>query len=174
MKTSTGGQPDDYGIFTWPNGDTYMGDWMKGIRCGKGIFRSASGKEYVGHWEGGLRHGWGVLSHANGEVYEGEFRAGRADGLGHLQSANGDTYDGQFENNKFHGMGRFCKSSDQHLGYCVRGKAEGMGASPSRAEKVQRPLPQRQARRERRVHLPQRPPLRGQLGRGWHGTSGCS
>ena len=117
-----------YGIFTWPNGDTYMGDWARGIRSGRGIFRSASGKEYVGHWQGGLRHGWGVLTHANGEVYEGEFRFGAADGLGHLRSANGDTYNGQFERNRFHGMGRYRKSNgDTYLGYCVRGKAGGMG-----------------------------------------------
>jgi hypothetical protein len=36
-----------YGIFTWPNGDTFMGSWRNGRREGAGIFRSASGRECV-------------------------------------------------------------------------------------------------------------------------------
>ena len=66
-----------YGVFTWPSGDSYLGDWRSGQRHGVGLFRSADGREYCGQWAAGVRHGWGCLAHANGEEYEGEFKHGK-------------------------------------------------------------------------------------------------
>jgi len=69
MDETPGGGADfnGYGVFTWANGDTYLGDWESGQRGGVGIFRSHDGKEYAGQWKGGLRHGWGTVTAANGE-----------------------------------------------------------------------------------------------------------
>lgn len=49
-----------YGIYTWPNGDVFMGQWVDGVRHGGGIFRSADGREYVGSWARNVREGHGV------------------------------------------------------------------------------------------------------------------
>ena len=27
-----------YGVYEWPNGDKYMGDWRDNERCGRGVF----------------------------------------------------------------------------------------------------------------------------------------
>lgn len=49
-----------YGIYTWPNGDVFMGQWVDEVRHGGGIFRSADGREYIGAWAGNVREGHGV------------------------------------------------------------------------------------------------------------------
>ncbi|CAM9391566.1 unnamed protein product, partial [Laminaria digitata] len=37
-----------YGVYSWPSGDVFMGQWRNGLRHGPGMFRSADGREYVG------------------------------------------------------------------------------------------------------------------------------
>jgi hypothetical protein len=45
------------GCFSWPDGDSYHGEWSKGKRSGNGCFRSADGKFIVqqewreGQWD---------------------------------------------------------------------------------------------------------------------------
>lgn len=117
-----------YGVFTWPTGGTYVGDWVDDKRQGFGIFRTPTGAEYVGQWDCGLRHGWGILYHPNGEEYVGQWVNGKMHGVGRLSSRNGDVYEGRFENHKYNGIGRFTrKNGDKFMGYIHEGFAQGLG-----------------------------------------------
>lgn len=49
-----------YGVYSWPNGDVFMGQWQDGVREGVGIFRSFNGREYMGSWANNVREGYGV------------------------------------------------------------------------------------------------------------------
>lgn len=65
------GEFDGYGVMTWRNGATYMGDWAQSRRNGWGLFRHPDGSEYLGCFKDGVRHGWGVQINANGDEYIG-------------------------------------------------------------------------------------------------------
>ncbi len=95
---------------SYPNGDVYEGDFLDGIREGRGVYRYGSngdkydgewrqnrkhgigkmvynGKgEYQGYWENGRRHGEGVFTYPNGDVYSGWWRFGEKEGTGTYQS----------------------------------------------------------------------------------------
>jgi len=88
------------------NGDIYDGDFVDGIREGRGKYMYASngdkydgewrlnskhgigkmiynGKgEYYGYWENGRRHGEGVFTYPNGDVYSGWWKFGEKEGTG--------------------------------------------------------------------------------------------
>jgi len=55
----------------------YIGEWVQGIRHGKGIFQYASGAKYDGMWERGVKHGHGRYTSEDGCVYEGDFENDR-------------------------------------------------------------------------------------------------
>ena len=46
------------GIFTHPDGTTYSGDWLLGVRHGEGRRDYPDGSSYVGSWLDDKRHGW--------------------------------------------------------------------------------------------------------------------
>ena len=54
-------QMHGHGVFTHPNGDTYVGDWKNGYMTGVGVSTTtdADGKivEHTGHWKDDKRHG---------------------------------------------------------------------------------------------------------------------
>jgi hypothetical protein len=47
---------DGKGVMTFANGDVYEGDFVEGIRKGKGIYKSAT-KEFDGEWDDDQLHG---------------------------------------------------------------------------------------------------------------------
>jgi len=117
-----------YGVITWRNGSTYMGDWEDNKKHGWGIFRSMDGTEYVGSFREGVRSGWGIMSNANGDEYIGEWKNGKMNGVGLMQSCNGDMYEGHFVDNLFDGLGTFRKhNGDVYMGRCKLGMAHGLG-----------------------------------------------
>lgn len=42
------------GVFTWPDGRTYTGSYIKGKRDGNGFFKWPKGENYQGNWRFGL------------------------------------------------------------------------------------------------------------------------
>jgi hypothetical protein len=54
---------------TYPNGDEYDGEWVKGKRHGRGVYTWANGDEYYGGWAHGRFHGKGVFT---GEWVDGQ------------------------------------------------------------------------------------------------------
>ena len=57
----------------WDNGDCYSGDFVNGIREGKGTWRSGTvNKSYDGEWSNGQYSGLGILLEENLE-FRGDF-----------------------------------------------------------------------------------------------------
>ena len=67
------GEFDGYGVMTWRNGSTYIGDWKHSKRDGWGVCRDSEGNEYIGCFKEGVRQGWGVQTNSNGDEYIGKY-----------------------------------------------------------------------------------------------------
>lgn len=44
-------------MFTWPDGNRYEGEYLNGLKHGKGVFFFANGKIFKGRWKNGHKHG---------------------------------------------------------------------------------------------------------------------
>lgn len=69
---------------------------------GKGKVIEPDGTTYVGSFVNGLKEGHGVLKNSNG-TYRGFFTAGKKNGYGFMLMSNGDYYNGYWLDDKFHG-----------------------------------------------------------------------
>ena len=49
------------GVWIYPNGDTYEGEFADGKRNGKGVYHYANGEEYNGDWVDDEKNGKGSL-----------------------------------------------------------------------------------------------------------------
>ncbi len=59
-----------HGVFTWPNGDRYEGQYKDGRMHGTGTYNYADGKKYIGDWKEDARAGRGIYTWPNGDRYE--------------------------------------------------------------------------------------------------------
>ena len=50
---------DGSGVFTWPDGRKYQGDYKDDKKEGYGCFEWADGRKYRGYWKNGKQHGEG-------------------------------------------------------------------------------------------------------------------
>merc|ERR1712051_791893 len=58
---------EGYGVMKWQNGDRYEGDWVGGLREGKGKYLSKStGGKYEGEYVADLKEGSGKYTFSNG------------------------------------------------------------------------------------------------------------
>ena len=48
---------EGFGSYFYRNGDWYEGEFVAGVRCGRGTMHYANGDTYVGAWEDGETHG---------------------------------------------------------------------------------------------------------------------
>lgn len=111
------------GLFEFPNGAVYEGEWQE--------FESASG----GGAPSKKRHGQGRWSNG-GETYAGSWIAGEIGGRGKYTFSSGATYDGEWVANKFQGRGTYvwpaASSESQqramYIGDWVDNKMHGVGA----------------------------------------------
>ena len=83
------------GKFTFPDGDTYEGEFKDGERTGQGTFYYTDGSVYVGEFKDGKEHGQGTYIWSNGNKYVGEWKDGK--------EWNGTIYDkyGKMTKSKF-------------------------------------------------------------------------
>merc|ERR1712039_821353 len=127
------------GTAIFPQGDKYVGGYLKGLRHGNGTYTYASGPpppegeepeepikpkgEFEGVWKKGVKSGLGVMTYADGSKYQGMWKAGKRNGQGAFFYANGDIYTGEWEAGYKHGQGTyFCKASGATLvGKYVKG-----------------------------------------------------
>eukprot|EP00752_Nemacystus_decipiens_P008471 g7569.t1 len=64
------------GVFTYPDGKTYSGQWLNGLRHGEGTRNYPDGSTYTGSWAYDKRHGQGEYTWMDGRVWSGEWREG--------------------------------------------------------------------------------------------------
>lgn len=116
------------GLMTWPNGDSYDGNWKKGEMDGEGTYVYATaGFSYSGQWKKGNICGHGVFRFNNGNVMEGEWTA-MGTGTGYLLFADGTRYDGPFVNGLCQGQGtKVWSNGDRYDGNFVQGHMTGQG-----------------------------------------------
>ena len=75
----------------YPNGDTYFGEFMDGIREGRGTYTYATkGEKYDGEWKKNAKHGIGKMTYEKAGEYNGFWENGRRHGEGVFNYANGD------------------------------------------------------------------------------------
>jgi hypothetical protein len=57
---------------------------------GKGVYKWPDGGEYYGDYVNNVKEGFGVFRWTNGKIYEGEFKNGKPDGIGKLKTHKRD------------------------------------------------------------------------------------
>ena len=70
------------GIYHYPNGDKYVGEWKDDRFHGHGIYLFANGERYEGTLFEGAKHGQGVYHYVNGNKYTGAWKGDKKCGHG--------------------------------------------------------------------------------------------
>lgn len=90
----------------------YQGEWRADRPHGRGMLYTDKGEPYEGEFMDGLRHGKGrqvyggrPLDGFGGDIYEGDWVEDKRNGRGTLTCANGDIYEGLWANDLKHGEG---------------------------------------------------------------------
>lgn len=117
-----------WACFEYDNGDHYYGEFLKGLRHGRGCYFGRGGMVYVGGWALDKRHGRGALAvKANKVLYEGEWEKDMRSGHGSMLSQR-EFYCGEWKNNKFEGKGSFVDSQgNKYQGSFQAGQLHGPG-----------------------------------------------
>ena len=61
---------DGKGIFTWPDGRKYEGDYKDDKKEGYGIFEWTDGKKYRGYWLNGKQNGEGEFYNVHTKTWK--------------------------------------------------------------------------------------------------------
>jgi len=64
------------GIYTWPDGKYYNGEYHQDQKQGYGIYRWPDGKQYEGGWLAGKQHGEGKVTNSKGIIKIGIWENG--------------------------------------------------------------------------------------------------
>lgn len=98
------GKEHGRGTFIWlTSGAIYKGDFINGLREGKGVQTFVDGERYEGSWANDLPNGKGVYCWAKGACYEGDFVNQFMHGNGILTLRNGRVFSGRWENSNYLG-----------------------------------------------------------------------
>ena len=85
------------------DGGVYAGEWSVGgeSKQGVGVYDYPSGAAYEGEWNNNVKDGYGVYRFAKGGSYAGEFRRGSFHGMGLRFMRSGGVKSGRFEDGAF-------------------------------------------------------------------------
>ena len=90
---------DGTGVFIYPTGERYAGEFEEGDKHGEGTEYYASGKvKYKGNFRDNLRSDYGVYFYPNGDKYAGWFQKNAPNGKGTYYFADGDKVISLFKN----------------------------------------------------------------------------
>lgn len=90
---------DGTGVFIYPTGERYVGEFEEGDKHGEGIEYYADGKlKYKGNFRDNLRSDYGVYYYRNGDKYTGWFKKNVPNGKGTYYFADGEQRAGTFIN----------------------------------------------------------------------------
>ena len=65
-----------YGVYTWPDGRKYEGEYQNDQKHGKGIYTWPDGKKYDGGWKESKQHGEATITNAKGQSKSGIWENG--------------------------------------------------------------------------------------------------
>ena len=82
---------------------TYTGDFIRGVRNGKGVAVYNNGDTYNGEWKDGAMRGYGTYIWPNGVTYVGEWKNNLLNGIGVFTIPGVRIDSGYFENDKLSG-----------------------------------------------------------------------
>jgi hypothetical protein len=117
-----------WGLYTYKNGDKYEGEFAEGMKCGKGTFTCKNGDKYVGEFKNDIKDGKGTFYYANGDRYVGEFANDMINGKGTMLLKDGTKYAGNFKNALKDGNGVLTfGNGDVYKGEFKEGVREGHG-----------------------------------------------
>ncbi|XRB24975.1 radial spoke head protein 1 [Pseudoscourfieldia marina] len=113
---------------TFPNGDSFFGEYYRDLRQGLGVYVCINSAIYCGYYMNSLRHGAGLMSFPNGDVYQGDFKRDKSDGKGVYYYADGTVYAGMYKEGLKHGEGVIKYPGGAILqGLWYKGQLEGPG-----------------------------------------------
>lgn len=96
---------DGHGIYTWPDGTRYEGEWRNDKKEGRGTYTWSDGTRYEGEWLDDKKDGRGTLTRENGERYKGEWRDDKKEGRGTFTWPDGVHYEGEWLDDEKDGRG---------------------------------------------------------------------
>jgi len=86
------------GLYAWPDGSNYNGNFLNGKFHGQGTYSWTDGKKYTGGFKNDKRHGLGTYTWPNGAGYKGEWESGKKAGYGIYTFVDGRKSIGIWEN----------------------------------------------------------------------------
>ncbi|CEL97843.1 unnamed protein product [Vitrella brassicaformis CCMP3155] len=97
------GKKPGEGVFTFPDGSTWEGQWTGGDLQASGTYKWTDGRMYIGQYnDRGEMHGEGLMELPDGRRYEGKYRHDFKDGWGKLSWPDGRCYEGTWKAGKLY------------------------------------------------------------------------
>lgn len=117
------------GTFTFANGNEYIGNFQNNKSNGIGRMKYNNSDEYLGNWIDGRKEGLGIYTWEDGSIYIGEFKDSKMDGNGSCFNSKGELiYDGEWKRGQIHGQGRYIWNKDKwYEGEFQQGQKHGVG-----------------------------------------------
>lgn len=92
-----------HGIYTFPDGSTYEGEWKDGKEHGQGTWTLPDGSKSVGEWKDGLPNGQVTWTFPDGGKYVGEYKDGKRHGKGTEIHPGGKKHEGEWKDGEYIG-----------------------------------------------------------------------
>ncbi|XP_037553748.1 ankyrin repeat and MYND domain-containing protein 1 [Nematolebias whitei] len=96
---------DGFGVQELSDGSRYEGDFLDGLKHGKGRYTWKHGAYYEGFFYKDFKHGDALYSWPSGHKFTGKFYLNRREGYGHLSLPNGASFQGLYHMDEIFGPG---------------------------------------------------------------------